>query len=119
MGKYMIPSKPLRDIRVFAVLCCLMVMLAACSVPSPSGTGVGQTPEPTKSNTNIVYTYQSFSSYQYQGQSYQDVTSYLKLYDVTTGAKNLIATIPHSRIDSYSATISPDGQWIMFETYTD
>ncbi|TMD47660.1 MAG: hypothetical protein E6I93_14170 [Chloroflexi bacterium] len=162
----MIPCKMLHDIRLFVALCCLLAVLAACSVPSPSGTGGGQTPEPTKSNTrvptvtpatsttttpaapttvaaqascpaagtaraavmpslalaspaNIVYTYQSFSSYQYQGQSYQDVISYLKLYDVTSGAKNLIATIAHSRIDSYSATLSPDGQWIMFETYTD
>lgn len=71
------------------------------------------------SHANFVYTFQSFSPYQYQGSTYQDVTSFLKRYDVTTGAKAVIATLPHSRIDANSASISPDGQWIMFETYTD
>lgn len=65
----------------------------------------------------IVYTFASFSPYQYQGSTYQDVTSFLKRYDVTSGAKTVIASLPHSSI--VGATISPDGQWIMFETYTD
>jgi len=71
------------------------------------------------SHANFVYVFQSFNYYQYQGASLQDVTSFLKQYDVTSGVKAVIATLPHSRIDSYSASISPDGQWIVFETYTD
>jgi eukaryotic-like serine/threonine-protein kinase len=71
------------------------------------------------SHANFVYIFQGFTSYQYQGIIRQDVTSFLKRYDVTTGAKVVIASLPHSRIDSSSASISPDGQWIVFETYTD
>jgi hypothetical protein len=71
------------------------------------------------SHANFVYVFQSFNPYQYQGLSRQDVTSFLKRYDVATGVKAVIATFPHSRIDSFSASISPDGQWITFETYTD
>jgi hypothetical protein len=155
-----------REMRLFAVCCCLLVLLVACGSPSPSGTTGGQTPEATGSSTkvptmttststtatatststvttqtscppagtaraavmpslaggshaNFVYVFQSFTSYQYQGVSRQDVTSFLKRYDVTTSAKAVIASLAHSRIDASSASISPDGQWIMFETYTD
>lgn len=137
-----------REMRLLAVCCCLLVLLAACGPQSPSGTSRGQTQEPPESSTkaptvtaqtscppagkaraavmpsfhvgshaNIVYVFRSDSPYQYQGSTYQDATSYLKRYDVTTGAKTVIASLPHSSIAS--ATISPDGQWIMFETYTD
>lgn len=70
-------------------------------------------------HANIIYTFESYSPYQYQGSTTQDVTSFLKRYDVTTGVKTVIATLPHSRIDASSASISPDGQWIVFETHTD
>jgi hypothetical protein len=154
-------SQSFREMRLFAVCCCLLVLLAACGPQSLSGTSGGQTLEilqgstrvPTVttrqgttatpvaaqtscppagtaraavmpslaegSHSNFVYVFQSFNSYQYQGQSYHDVTSFLKRYDVTTGAKAVIASLAHSRIDASSASISPDGQWIMFETYTD
>ncbi len=162
----MMSCQSFRDMRLFAVCCCLLVLLAACGPQSPSATSGGQTTEipegstrvptvtagqgtpPTPvatstaaaqtscplagtaraaimpslaegSHSNFVYVFQSFNSYQYQGQSYQDVTSFLKRYDVTTGTKTVIASLAHSRIDASSASISPDGQWIMFETYTD
>jgi eukaryotic-like serine/threonine-protein kinase len=67
-------------------------------------------------HANIVYLFNSLSPYQYQGSTFQDITSFLKSYDVTSGAKTVIASLSHS--DTASATISPDGQWIMFETYT-
>jgi hypothetical protein len=155
----MMSGKSFRDMRLVAVFCCLLVLLAACGPQSPSGTTGGQTPEipqgstrvPTVtarqgttttpvaaqtscppagtsraavmpsfqvgSHANIIYIFASFSPYQYQGSTYQDVTSFLKRYDVTSGAKTVIASLPHSSI--VGATISPDGQWIMFETYTD
>lgn len=150
-----------REMRLFAVCCCLLVLLDACGPQSPSGTSGGQTTEipqgstrvPTVtarqgtsatpvaaqtscppagtaraavmpslqvgSHANIVYLFYSFRPYQYQGSTSQDVTSFLKRYDVTTGAKAEIATFQHSKIDASSASISPDGQWIVFETHTD
>jgi hypothetical protein len=143
----MMSCQSFRGMRLIAVCCCLLVLLAACGPQSPSGTSGGQTQEPTESSTKaptvtaqtscppagtaraaimpslqvrshatIIYIYQSLSPYQYQGQTYQDVTGFLKRYDVTTGVKTVIASLPHSRIAI--ATLSPDGQWIMFETYT-
>lgn len=155
----MLSCTSFREMRLFTVFCCLLVLLAACGPQSPPGTSGGQTPEIPEGSTrvptvtarqgttttpvaaqtscppagtaraaimpplqvgrhaNIVYTFASFSPYQYKGSTYQDVTSFLKRYDVTTGAKTVIASLPHSSI--VGATISPDGQWIMFETYTD
>jgi hypothetical protein len=148
----MMSCKTFREMRLYAVCCCLFVLLAACGTQSPSGTSGGQTPGPIGNSTKVptmttgksttaptsstatlatqtscppagmaraavmpslaggshssfVYVFQSFNSYQYQGQSYQDVTSFLKRYDVTSGAKAVIATFPHSRIDASNATL--------------
>lgn len=124
------------------LLLCLLMMLSACG--TISGNGVSQTPAPTKIVTHVAATPMPTIGQTgaaqtcppagngraavmppmttgnhanvvfFALQDEQNANTLLQRYDVTTGTTETIFRLQQAG-PSPGTTISPDGQWIMFE----